>query len=141
MDSLKLEECEVCYMGMMDPKWDETKEKIENEGVKFKIDGKNKSGEKKFEIKRKSEPEEIVFKITREKFELEEKIVERKIEKEKVKNAVEKMDKYEKIVVREKKKNWKENQILGNDQGAGREKFVIEEKLEENFNQETEKEN
>ena len=140
MDSLKLEECEVCYMGMMDPKRDETKEKIENEGVKFKIEGKTKSGEEKFEIKRKSETKEIKFKINGEKFEFEEKIVEKKIE-----NVGERMNerKDEKIVPREKKKEKfeKENQIWDNNQGTGREKFVIEEKLEENFNQETEKEN
>ena len=106
MDSLKLEKCEVCYVGMMDPNTVETKEKIENEGVKFKIEEKIKSQEEKFDMKRKSVSEEIEFKINGDKFELEEKIVERKIEKEKVENVVEKMDKrkHEKIVAREKKK-------------------------------------
>ena len=49
----------------------------------------------------------------------------------------------EKIVPREikKEKCEKENQICGNDQRTGREEFVIEEKMKENFNQETEKAN
>jgi hypothetical protein len=48
-----------------------------------------------------------------------------------------------KIVPREKKKEKikKENQIWDINQGTGREKFVVEKNLEENFNQEIEKEN
>ena len=139
IDSLKLEDCEFCYMGIVEIKRKNVDisnernasvvknvEKFKIEEAKFKIEEKIESQEEEFEIERKSEKEE-------------------KIEKEKIENDGEKMNerKDKKIVPREKKKEKikKENQIWDINQGTGREKFVVEKNLEENCNQETEKEN